>query len=83
MKRIVLITNIPSPYLVDLFDYMHRNLTEYEFHVIYTSRTEDNRLWNIDEEKMKNSHVLKSRVLKIRKKLDDRYIHLRRKRPHF
>lgn len=76
MKRIVLITNIPSPYRVDLFDYMHRNLTEYEFHVIYTSRTEDNRLWNIDEEKMKNSHVLKSRVLKIRKKLDDRYIHL-------
>ena len=76
MKRIVLLTNIPSPYRVDLFDYMQRNLTEYEFHVIYTSRMEDNRLWNIDENKMRNSHVLKSRVLKIRKKLDDRYVHL-------
>lgn len=76
MKRIVLITNIPSPYRVDLFDYMQKNLTEYEFHVIYTSRSEDNRLWDINEDKMKNSHVLESRVLKIRGKLDDRYIHL-------
>lgn len=76
MKRIVLITNIPSPYRVDLFDYMQKNLTEYEFHVIYTSRSEDNRLWNVNEDKMKNSHVLESKVLKIRGKLDARYIHL-------
>lgn len=76
MKRIVLITNIPSPYRVDLFDYMQKNLTEYEFHVIYTSRSEDNRLWDINEDKMKNSHVLESRVLKIRGKLDARYVHL-------
>ena len=76
MKRVVLITNIPSPYRVDLFDYMQKNLTGYEFHVIYTSRREDNRLWNINEDKMKNSHVLESKVLKIRGKLDARYIHL-------
>lgn len=76
MIKIVLITNIPSPYRVDLFDYMQKNLTDYEFHVIYTSRTEDNRMWNVDENKMKNSHVLESKVLKIRGKLDDRYIHL-------
>ena len=76
MKKIVLITNIPAPYRVDLFAYMQRNLTQYEFHVIYTSRCEDNRLWNIDESKMKNSHVLESRIIKIKKKLDNRYIHL-------
>ena len=73
MKKIVLITNIPAPYRVDLFAYMQRNLTQYEFHVIYTSRCEDNRLWNIDESKMKNSHVLASRTIKIKKKLDNRY----------
>lgn len=76
MKRIVLITNIPSPYRVDLFDYMQKNLTQYEFHVIYTSRSEDNRLWKVDENKMKNSHVLESKIIKIRGKLDSRYIHL-------
>lgn len=76
MKKVVLITNIPAPYRVDLFDYMQKNLIEYEFHVIYTSRSEDNRQWNVDENKMKNSHVLESKVLKIQGKLDDRYIHL-------
>jgi glycosyltransferase involved in cell wall biosynthesis len=48
---------------------------EHEFHVIYTSMNEDNRQWTLQKEKMLNSHVLNSRVIKIKGKLDDRYIH--------
>lgn len=76
MKRVVLITNIPSPYRVDLFHYMQMNSTEYEFHVIYTSKSEDNRQWNLDSSKLKNSHILESKVIKVKGNLDTRYVHL-------
>ena len=64
MKKIVLITNIPAPYRVDLFYYMQTHIKEYEIHVIYTNENEDNRSWNIPKEKMLNSHVLHSKVLR-------------------
>ena len=34
MKRIVLVTNIPAPYRVDLFHYLQTNIKEYEFHIV-------------------------------------------------
>lgn len=43
MIKVALITNIPSPYRVDLFYYMQTHLKEYEIHVIYTNQSEDNR----------------------------------------
>lgn len=76
MKKVVIITNIPSPYRVDLFHYMQTHIKEYEFHIIYTSKNEDNRSWNIPEEKLLNSRVLDAKILKIKNKLDTRYIHL-------
>ena len=75
MIKVALITNIPSPYRVDLFYYMQTHLKEYEIHVIYTNQSEDNRKWKIENEKLINSHILNSKIIKLKGELDDRYIH--------
>ncbi len=75
MNRVVLITNIPSPYRVDLFHYLQTQVTEYEFHVIYTNKSEDNREWVLHDEKLLNTHILKSKIIKVKGKIDVRYIH--------
>lgn len=76
MCRVAIVTNIPSPYRVDLFYYMQTHITEHEFHVIYTSKNEDNRSWDIPEEKLMNSRILDAKILKVKNNLDTRYIHL-------
>lgn len=76
MSKIVFITNIPAPYRVDLFYYLQTQVKEHSFHVIYTSAGEDNRSWTVQEEKMQNTWILNTRVVKLRGKLDTRYIHL-------
>lgn len=76
MKRVAIITNIPAPYRVDFFDYLQKNYGEYEFTIIYSSRNEDNRSWDIDQEKMKNSVFLESKTLKIKKRYDNYYLHI-------
>lgn len=76
MSKIVLITNIPSPYRVDLFYYMQNNIKEHDFYVIYTSENEDNRQWTVNRDKIKNSLILKSKIIKIKNKSDNHYIHL-------
>ena len=75
-KHIVIITNIPAPYRVDFFDYLQKNYGEYEFTIIYSSRNEDNRSWDIDQEKMKNSVFLESKTLKVKKRYDNYYLHI-------
>lgn len=76
MKSVAIITNIPAPYRVDFFDYLQKNYADYEFTVIYSSRNEDNRRWNIDQEKLNNSIFLDSKTIKIKKRLDYRYVHI-------
>lgn len=76
MKKIVLITNIPSPYRVDLFYHMQNTLKEYDIHVIYTSSNEDNRNWKINESKLINTHILKSKIIKVKNDIDTRYVHI-------
>lgn len=76
MRRIALVTNIPSPYRVDLFHYMQTALKEYEIHVVYTNKAEANREWTIEEDKLINSVVLKSKVIRVKGKIDDRFIHI-------
>ena len=76
MSRIVLVTNIPSPYRVELFYYMQMHLMEHEIHIIYTSKSEDNRNWSTDESKMLNSQILESKIVKLKGDMDNRYIHL-------
>jgi len=76
MSRVAIITNIPSPYRVDLYDHLQKNYTDNEYHIIYTAAGEDNRSWSVDKEKLGNSTILDSTVIKVRGRLDDRYIHL-------
>lgn len=75
MNKVAMITNIPSPYRVDLFHYIQTHIDDFSFHVIYTNRNEDNRCWDIPEEKFINTHILESKILKVRNQLDTRYIH--------
>ena len=76
MSRVLLITNIPAPYRVDLFKYLQRNQLEHEYHVIYTSQNEENRMWTIKEECLENTTILNSKVIKIKGKNDDRFVHI-------
>ena len=76
MKHIVIISNIPAPYRVDFFDYLQKHYQEYKFTILYSSRNEDNRSWEIDSGKMKNSIFLESKTIKIKKRFDTRYIHI-------
>ena len=78
MKKVVIITNIPSPYRVDFFYYLQTHYEEYQFHILYSSRNEDNRKWDIDGKKMLNSHFLPSFTIKIKKRYDNKYIHIPR-----
>ena len=76
MKRVVMITNIPAPYRVDFFYFLQQHFKEYELHVLYASRNEDNRSWEIEDNKMKNSHFLESYTIKIPRRYDTKYIHI-------
>ena len=76
MKRVAIITNIPAPYRVDFFDYLKKNYTDYQFTIIYSSKNEDNRTWDIEQKKMENSVFLESKTIKIKKRYDNYYLHI-------
>lgn len=74
-SNVVLLTNIPSPYNVDLFWNLQNGTDRYTFFPVYTNASEDNRSWTPKEERMINTTILNSRVLKIPTAHDYRYIH--------
>ena len=76
MKRVAIITNIPAPYRVDFFDYLKKHEKDCQFTIIYSSKNEDNRKWDIDQEKMENSVFLESKTIKIKKRFDNYYLHI-------
>ena len=76
MKHVAIITNIPAPYRVDFFDFLQKNYAQYQFTIIYSSRNEDNRNWEIDQSKMRNSIFLESKTIKIKKSFDNYYLHI-------
>lgn len=76
MKRVAIITNIPAPYRVDFFDYLQKNYNEYDFTIIYSSKNEDNRKWDIEQEKMNQSVFLESKTIKLKKRFDNYYLHV-------
>ena len=76
MKHVAIITNIPAPYRVDFFDYLKKNYMDYRFTIIYSSKNEDNRNWNIEQEKLNNSIFLESKTIKIKKRFDNYYLHI-------
>lgn len=76
MKKVVIITNIPSPYRVDFFHYLQENIKNYEFHIIYSSARNTSRQWHADESRIKNSTFLKSHNIKIKKRYDEHDIYI-------
>ena len=65
MLTLLIVTNIPSPYRVDFFHYLQTNVTEYDIHIMFQSGNEKSfRTWNGGEEKLKNTHFLRSKVIK-------------------
>lgn len=75
-KKVAIVSNIPSPYRVDLFYYIQTQMTEYEWTIIYTNESESNRRWSVDKEKLGNTIILDSKVLEIKGKLDSRFVHI-------
>lgn len=76
MSKIAIITNIPAPYRVDLFYYMQTHVKKHEFHIVYTNENENNRSWKIPREKMLNSYILHSKVIRLKGQIDSRYLHI-------
>ncbi len=72
MKKIVIITNQPSPYRVDFFYYLQQEYAhKYEFHIVFaTDNGKTVRTWSSGVEKLQNVHYLRSKVFKFQKKLD-------------
>lgn len=75
MKKLVIITNIPSPYRIDFFYYLQQNVKDYKIFIIYASKNEDNRIWKVNKEKISNSYFLDSWTWKIPLHGDIKYIH--------
>lgn len=76
MKRVLLITNIPSPYRVDLFYYLQTNISKYQFHVMYCAKDANNRCWNIEQKKIINSHFLDSTTIMKKNKYDTNHVYI-------
>lgn len=75
MKKVVIITNVPSPYRVAFFRYMQERESEYSFHVIYTSQNSDiGRQWKVGKDELGNHSFLKCKVITIPNRYDDRRI---------
>lgn len=72
--NVVILTNIMAPYRVDLFNYLSKT-SRHNITVLYSSENEDNRKWKIDNINHKYK-ILNSKTIKIKKKLDYKYIHL-------
>lgn len=71
MKKVVIISAMPSPYRVDFFWYLINSYPEYKFYILYISSEKGIRAWDINQNKMANSTVLKSKILRVKRELDD------------
>lgn len=73
--KIAIIIYIPTPYRTDLFNYLCENF-DYNFTIIYANSKEDNRNWDNDIKIKHRYLILKSKTIKIKKKMDFKYIHI-------
>lgn len=65
MKKVLIISNIPSPYRTALFHYLQKEQSDYRFQVLYTSHTEADRAWST-EGKLEDTFFQDSRVLSVK-----------------
>ena len=76
MKKLVFLTNIPSPYSVQQFESLQKVGKEYEMHFLFTAENEDNRQWKISLSELRYTEILPSHVLRLPTALDHRYVHI-------
>lgn len=74
--KIAILTNIPSPYRVDFFYHLQTTDPEHTFHIIYSAAGLSDRSWSVEEHKLIHSHFLNTKTVTIKKKMDDKHIHI-------
>lgn len=65
MKKVLIISNIPSPYRTALYTYLQKSQTQYRFQVLYTSRREADRAWTTQDELL-DTFFQDSRVVSVK-----------------
>ena len=76
MKKIILVTNIISPYRIPLYNYISQN-EDFEFKVIALAEKEENREWKLQKDKINfNYQILPGWHLFFRKKTREIPVHI-------
>ena len=70
MYKVLLETNIPTPYRLALFHFLQKHSKEYEICVLYVANSVDNRKWNVDKRKLINTHFVDSKIVARKSKFD-------------
>ena len=73
MKRLLIVTNQPSPYRVDFFAYLQKHYNkEFDIWILFSaSNSASNRSWNAKEDSLINVVYPMSKVVKFHSKYDD------------
>lgn len=66
MKKVLIISNIPSPYRTALYAYLQEHQKDVRFQVLYTSRIESDRAWTQDSGGLKDTYFQSSKVLSVK-----------------
>ncbi len=72
MKKIAIITNMPAPYRVALYELLQRDVlySEYEFHIIFSVGSESQRDWRVDLSKLNNYYFLGAKTIEGQNRYD-------------
>lgn len=75
-KRIVIITDGPSPYRVAHYRFLQNTYKEYEFHIIFAIKKSksDLRQWETSDEGLDNVNYLPNHTILIKKRYDNKQI---------
>lgn len=65
MKKVLIISNIPSPYRTALFSYLQKSQKKDRFQVLYTSQREADRVWST-QEGLEDTFFQDARVLSVK-----------------
>ena len=73
-RNVAIITNIPSPYRIKLFEYMRKENQEYNITVVYQNRGNFDRSWHIDHSMISRDIFLDAFHLTTKGQFDKRVI---------
>ena len=76
IKRVAIITNIPSPYRVGQFINLQNKIPEYEFYFVFSDIGDKERSWDVNLDGLRNVVFLNSKPLMIKIKSEVRGYYL-------